>query len=182
MSLKKAVLAAAVTFGLLGSCFADPMFFSVKSTPYDNQMSRIQPVLASGARNDGQVSLTVVNHWMNDLRAIPYGFTMEWKTPSEVENGRAADCKGKAVALLQRMQAHGATNVRLVIGRAKSSSRSTHAWLAWQTSEGSYVLDPTMNWTAFKAADLRSNTYIPLFAYEGSHKFRAAGNSLVAQN
>src|SRR5437016_13078102 len=79
-------------------------------------MTRISPVLLtkSDAGNQG-VSLALVNHWIEDLRAIPYGFSTEWKTPEEVEFAPEADCKGKAVALYQRMQLHGAEHVRLVI-------------------------------------------------------------------
>ena len=87
-------------------------------------MSRIRPVLFTKSES-GQhgLSLAIVDHWIEDLRGIPYGFTQEWKTPSEVESGSAADCKGKAVALYQRMQAHGAENVRLVIGKCTVTSR-----------------------------------------------------------
>src|SRR5947207_5481649 len=87
-------------------------------------MSRIRPVLFTKSES-GQpgLSLAIVDHWIEDLRGILYGFTQEWKTPSEVESGSAADCKGKAVALYQRMQAHGAENVRLVIGKCTVTSR-----------------------------------------------------------
>ena len=69
-------------------------------------MSRIRPVFFTKSES-GQhgLSLAIVDHWIEDLRGILYGFTQEWKTPSEVESGSAADCKGKAVALYQRMQA-----------------------------------------------------------------------------
>ncbi|PYL07438.1 MAG: hypothetical protein DME34_06820 [Verrucomicrobia bacterium] len=84
------------------ACFAESAYLSVNSTPYDRQMTRISPVLLtkSDAGNQG-VSLALVNHWIEDLRAIPYGFSTEWKTPEEVEFAPVADCKGKAVALYQ---------------------------------------------------------------------------------
>ncbi len=114
------------------------MFLSVESTPYDRQMSRIRPVLLS-ARNgaaSGDLSLNAVNHWMGDLRDIPYGYHMEWKTPLEVESRQPSDCKGKSVALYQRMRANGARNLRLVIGKRALSSRVTHTWLVWETDRG----------------------------------------------
>src|SRR4051812_3576268 len=100
------------------SSFAQPNFFAVKSTPYDNQMSRIRPVLqtARGIEN-GDVSLRLVNRWIENLRAIPYAFSTQWKTPAEVESEPVADCKGKAVVLYQKMRKRGAANLRLVIGR-----------------------------------------------------------------
>lgn len=165
------------------ACFADSLFMAVHSTPYDRQMSRIQPVLISKTNAPGQVSLSVVNHWMEDLRSIPYGFSQEWKTPAETEAGAPADCKAKAVALYERLQSHGASNVRLVIGKRTSASRSTHAWVEWQNENGSYVLDPTINWMACRAADVSHDAYQPLYAYAGAQKFRAAAAStLFAKN
>lgn len=164
------------------SAFADALLFAVKSTPYDAQMSRIQPVLSAGdASGSKQVSVNLVNEWMTDLRSIPYGFTRVWKTPAEATSGAPADCKAKAVALYEKMTARGASNVRLVIGRRTPSSRQTHAWLAWQTAEGNFMLDPTFNYTATKAERVGGGNYVPLYAFAGSKKYRAA-SGLVAQN
>lgn len=164
-------------------CFADSLFLTVHSTPYDGQMSRIQPVLASSnTDSSAHVSIALVNQWMADLRSIPYGFSQQWKTPAEVESGSPADCKGKAVALYQRMLAHGATNVRLVIGKRTATSRATHAWLVWQTNNGSYMLDPTFNWMASRSEELRRSSYAPLYAYAGNRKYRAASSTLFAKN
>ena len=164
------------------SSFADALLFAVNATPYDKQMARIRPVLTAPSRtSSNRVSLNIVNQWMGDLRSIPYGFTAMWKTPAEAQSGAPADCKAKAVALYEKMQANGATNVRLVIGKRTSSSRQTHAWLAWDTQNGSYVLDPTFNWTACTAVQVGTRNYQPLYAYAGTKKFRAA-STLVAQN
>ncbi len=181
--MKKTLLLAAALLSLAATTsFADALLFTVGSTPYDNQMARIRPVLTAPSHASSRVSLNIVNQWMGDLRAIPYGFTTMWKTPAEAESGAPADCKAKAVALYQKMQANGATNVRLVIGKRTSSSRQTHAWLAWDTQNGSYVLDPTFNWTACTATQAGKSNYQPLYAYAGSKKFRAAASTLVAQN
>ena len=166
----------------VSSSFADAILFTVKATPYDNQMARIRPVLTAPIHpSSHRVSLNVVNQWMGDLRSIPYGFTMMWKTPAEARSGAPADCKAKAVALYEKMRVNGATNVRLVIGKRTASSRQTHAWLAWDTQDGSYVLDPTFNWTACTALQAGTRNYQPLYAYTGKKKFRAA-STLVAQN
>jgi hypothetical protein len=165
------------------SCFAHSLYFTVSSTPYDKQMTRIRPVLfckSGGARQN--LSLALVNHWIEDIRAIPYGFTPEWKTPAELESAVVADCKGKAVALYQRMQSHGAEHVHLVIGKRTSISRKTHAWLEWNTDGGTYVLDPTFNWAACRADQLGNDAYIPFYAYAGSRKYRAAAAALYAKN
>ncbi len=172
---------------LIGLCCAPAygasVFVSVKSTPYDRQMTRIQPVLnASGKLAQAQVSLQVVNQWIGSLRAIPYGFTAVWKTPSETQSGQPADCKAKAVALYEKMKASGASDIRLVIGKRTAMSRSTHAWVEWETEGGNYVLDPTINWMAYRSSDLGARTYIPYYAFAGSRKYRAADTALVAQN
>jgi predicted transglutaminase-like cysteine proteinase len=183
LTMKKTLLLSSILLALAASSsFADALLFTVNSTPYDRQMARIRPVLtASTHTSESQVSVTLVNQWMSDLRSIPYGFTTFWKTPAEAQSGAPADCKAKAVALYEKMRANGATNVRLVIGKRTAASRQTHAWLAWDTESGSYVLDPTFNWAACTSSQVGKRNYQPLYAYAGSKKFRAA-SALVAQN
>jgi len=176
------LLTAALLSVATVSSFADALFFTVTATPYDKQMARIRPVLtAPGGTSSSSLSLSIVNHWMGDLRSIPYGFTAMWKTPAEAESGAPADCKAKAVALYEKMRANGATNVRLIIGKRTSSSRRTHAWLGCEMQNISYVLDPTFIWKVCTASQIGSRNYQPLYAYAGKKKFRAA-STLVAQN
>lgn len=165
------------------SAFAQSAYITVNSTPYDRQMTRIRPILTSASARHNEVSLSLVNNWIGNLRAIPYGFSMEWKTPEEVQLGAYADCKGKAVALYNSMRSRGVDNVRLVIGKRSWTSRKTHAWLEWATTSGTYILDPTINWAAFRAERAGRSSYIPLYAYAGAKKFRAAANdTLLAKN
>jgi predicted transglutaminase-like cysteine proteinase len=177
------LVAGLVCFAVFPCFAAQPVLLSVPSTPYDHQMTRIQPVLTAKSDTAKEtVSLTLVNHWIQNLREIPYGFTQEWKTPAEVETAAAADCKGKAVALYQMMHAHGAHNVRLVIGKRTATSKKTHAWLEWNVEGENYVLDPTINWAAYRATEIAGTSYQPLYAYAGSRKFRAVDAALVARN
>ena len=146
-------------------------------------MTRIRPVLTAAARNQQNLSFTLVNQWIGNLRAIPYGFSTEWKTPNEVQVSAFADCKGKAVALYNAMHSRGAENVRLVIGKRLWTSRKTHAWLEWTTAAGTYILDPTINWSAFRAERAGHSSYIPLYAYAGTKKFRATtATTLLVKN
>ncbi|MEO8438767.1 MAG: hypothetical protein ABI540_00965 [Spartobacteria bacterium] len=175
-------LLAAIGFSCV-SCFGQSVLLSVKSTPYDKQMSRIRPILFTKTLTAEQdVSLGMVNFWMGDLRSIPYGFTKEWKTPLETQSGAPADCKAKAVALYEKMHARGVSNLRLVIGRRALRSRCTHAWVEWGTETGTYVLDPTLNWRAYRGSDVGLRSYIPLYAFDGNSKFRAVPATLLAQN
>ena len=177
------LLLAAVIFFAVYPCLAQPVMMDVAATPYDRQMSRIQPILNStGESAKEAVSLSLVNQWIQGLRGIPYGFSAQWKTPSEVATDPVADCKGKAVALYQKMQSHGAHNVRLVIGKRTPMSRKTHAWLEWNTRGDTYVLDPTINWAACRTNDLAGDNYRPLYAYSGTRKYRAVEAPLLARN
>lgn len=165
------------------ACFGQSTFLTVASTPYDRQMTRIRSVLVSkSTARESNLSLGLVNQWMGGLRSIPYGFSPEWKTPAEVQNGPVADCKGKAVALYEKMHACGIQNVRLVIGKRTLASRKTHAWLEWNVGGSTYVLDPTINWTACRADRVGHRSYIPLYAYAGTRKYRAASSLLFAKN
>ena len=105
-------------------------------------MARIRPILEGGKGGSNSVSLNTVNQWMTDLREIPYGYALFWKTPVETISGAPADCKAKSVALYERMKAAGATNLRLVIGKRTPTSKISHAWLAWdsETAATSLIL------------------------------------------
>ena len=177
-----AFAAATICLSLV-SCFASSsIFVPVQSSPYDRQMTRILPALLAKSSTGQELSLSLVNSWMGDLRGIPYHYDPEWKTPDEVQSNQAADCKGKAVALYQRMQRNGARNVRLVIGKRTPTSRLTHAWLIWESNGDTFVLDPTFNWMACRPEQLGERSYLALYAYSGEKKFRALSSELYAQN
>jgi hypothetical protein len=171
------VLAAAIIGLCAVSCFANPLLFAVDNTPYDRQMARIRSILATSAlRPEQNLSLELVNHWIEDLRGIPYGFSTEWKTPTEVARDAVADCKGKAVTLYERMREHGARNLRLVIGKRAPSSRVTHTWVEWSTESRTYVLDPAINWSASPLTQIPTSFYISYYAFSGTRKYCAAAS------
>jgi hypothetical protein len=174
---RRTLILAAAFFALpMANCFASALLFSAKSTPYDHQMARIQPVLDTPAPiRPRDLSLLLVNHWIGELRAIPYRYSIQWKTPSELAHEPTGDCKGKAVALYQRMRENGARDLCLVIGRRVPTSHSTHAWVEWTTASVTYVLDPTINWAARRVNEIADNAYVPYYAYTGGRRYRAAG-------
>ena len=183
LPLRRCLLPLLACIGLTSPCcFAQPTFFPVESTPYDHQMLRVQPVLvAVGTNPAGKVSVAVVNQWMNKLRRIPYRYSKQWQTPREVGITKMADCKGKAMVLYEIMHGMGARHVRFVIGRHRAGDWSTHAWLEWETVKGRYVLDPTFNRQPVRTEPESPSKYIPLYAYEGSFRFRAVNARLVAE-
>ena len=176
--LRKCVLLIICVGFTATSSFAQrPALFMVGSTPYDSQMAPVRPILTSaGSYAPGRISLMIVTQWMSELRGMPYQYSPHWQTPAEVNFTQAADCKGKAVALYAEMRSNGARNVRVVIGKHHIYDSNTHAWLEWETAEGSYMLDPTFNEMPIKTAELYPMTYIPSFAYDEVHKYRA-GNA-----
>src|ERR1043166_688388 len=170
------------------SCFAQPAFFPVAPPPYDRQMSPISPVLNSPAGPPARrTSLATLNHWMTSLRAIPYRYSLQWKTPAEVNSDVAADCKGKAILLYAILRANGATRVRFVIGKHHAADLRTHAWLEWDTTRGTFLLDPTFNSAVERVEEHDPAMYLPYYAYNGSRKYRtglspASYPSVVASN
>jgi predicted transglutaminase-like cysteine proteinase len=134
-----------------------------------------------------RTSLHTLNQWLTNLRAIPYHYSSQWKTPAQVQSDLAADCKGKAILLYAIMRANGATHVRFVIGKHHAAAQRTHAWLEWDTTSGTYLLDPTFNTTVERISSYDPSRYIPHYSYNGVHKYRATNYlptsaSIVASN
>jgi hypothetical protein len=165
------------------SCFGQPTFSPVRSTPYDRQMIRVHPILSSpNEKSPGPLALGAVNEWMTQLRAIPYQFTRYWKTPAEVNFGQTADCKGKAIALYAQLRRRGAQRVRILIGKRHIYDVNTHAWVQWETAAGSYTLDPTFSAAAVRTTELDPTTYVAFYAFDDQGKYRAGRSNLIAPN
>ena len=95
-------------------------------------------------------------------------------------SSKTGDCKGKALAMYEAMQLIGATNVRFIIGKHHAGDWFTHAWVQWDTANGSFVLDPTFNRRLVRA-EQNPTRYIPLYAYEGMLRYRAVNTILAAE-
>ncbi len=121
----------------------------------------------------GRTSLASINRWLTNLRAIPYQYSPQWRTPAQVNSDLAADCKGKAILLYAVMRANGAKHVRFVIGKHHVADQRTHAWLEWETTSGTYLLDPTFNSAVQRVSDYDPFNYVPHYAYNGASKYRA---------
>jgi transglutaminase-like putative cysteine protease len=137
-------------------------------------MTPVARVLDSSAGGLARrTSIARINYWLKNLRAIPYRYSPEWKTPAQVNADLSADCKGKAIWLYALMRANGARHIRFVIGKRHLTDPRTHAWLEWDTTIGTYRLDPTFNTTAERVSDHDPARYIPHYAYKGPWKYRA---------
>ena len=186
--IKYVVLGASCFCLAATSCFAQASFLTVASTPYDRQMTPVSRVLnSSTGAKAGRTSLATLNQWLTSLRAIPYRYSHQWKTPAQVDAEPVADCKGKAILLYAKMRAQGATHVRFVIGKRHLADQRTHAWLEWDTTRGTYLLDPTFKRAVERVSDSPPAMYVPHYAYTGTSKYRAteyrpASASVVASN
>jgi hypothetical protein len=175
LSRRRALLLILLVASASISCFGEPVFQTVRTTPYDHQMVRVSVVLTvRGREQPGSLAPFAVNQLMMELRAIPYHYSRYWQTPNDVDLAQVGDCKGKALALYARMRNAGATNLCLIIGKHHIFDSATHAWLEWGTSAGIYVLDPTFEETPVKLSELDSMMYLPLYAYDGIHKYQAS--------
>src|SRR5436853_7731936 len=115
ISFARKFLLFAILAGSTSFIRAQPAFFEVPSTPYDRQMLRVEATFTPISNYSiAGPSLSLINDWMVRLREMPYRYSHEWRTPFEVEHAGAADCKGKALLLYDRMQLNGATNLRFV--------------------------------------------------------------------
>ena len=151
---------------------AEAQLQQVSSTPYDRQMTPVRLILEQAPRGQAEVSMNEVNSYMRDLRSIPYQYSLNWKTPEQVQTDFKADCKAKAVALYSILKKRGVDNLRLVIGMRTKSSKMTHAWLEMNFQGKHYLLDPTFDNRVRTLAEGNRRNYVQNYAYEGSKKFR----------
>jgi hypothetical protein len=178
---KRFLIFALLVGAFAGSSLGEPVFFTVSKTPYDHQMVRVGFTLVSRAtEGSGSISSLALNQWMTELRAIPYHYSKYWQTPAEVGDAEATDCKGKALALYAKMRQSGARNLWLVIGKHHIYDSVTHAWLEWETTAGTFVVDPTFNEIPVRTAELDPMIYLPIYAYDGIHKYRVSNAGYFA--
>lgn len=151
---------------------ANAQLQQVASTPYDRQMTPVRLILEQTPRAQSEVSMDELNNYMRNLRSIPYQYSLNWKTPDQVQTEFKADCKAKAVALYSILKKRGVDNLRLVIGVRSKSDKMTHAWLEMNYQGKALLLDPTFFNKVRTVDSFRSNEYVLNYAYEGNKKFR----------
>jgi len=167
---KIASVLAIFTLALCGA--ANAQLQQVSATPYDRQMTPVRLILEQTPRSQAEVSMNELNSYMRDLRSIPYQYSLNWKTPEQVQTEFKADCKAKAVALYSILKKRGVDNLRLVIGMRTKSSKMTHAWLEMNYQGKLYLLDPTFYNKVRTVSSGSRRDYVQNYAYEGTKKFR----------
>ena len=102
-TMKKTLLTVALLSLVASSSFADALLFTVSTTPYDNQMARIRPVLTAPSRaSSNGVSMNLVNKWMGDLRSIPYGLYHDVEDSRRSTIGRACGLQSQGGRSLRK--------------------------------------------------------------------------------
>ncbi|MEA3197210.1 MAG: hypothetical protein QOF32_1262 [Gammaproteobacteria bacterium] len=139
------------------------------ATPYDRYMQPVKNVLTHLSGDDA--SLDKVRDLMHIGRNFRYSFTDPYvaATPERTAAIRAGDCKAKALWLADQLNDE---SVRFVIGKARSSSRISHAWLMWQHDSRWWILDCTNNREPVPADRVSSSQYIPFYSYAKNATYR----------
>lgn len=139
------------------------------STPYEPYMRPVKQVL--GSLNGQKASMEQVKAAMKTSYSFRYKFTEPYvaASPEVTAKTRTGDCKAKSLWLVNQMQDR---NVRYVIGKARSTSKISHAWVMWNDGSRWWILDPTNTSRPIPAASTGKNEYIPLYSYEPGRAFR----------
>lgn len=154
--------------------FPEPVTKGV-ATPYDRYMEPVRSVLSGLGQR--QVSLERVRALMLQGWSFRYVYTDPYlpKPPAVTSAERAGDCKDKSLWLAQKI---GDQNIRYVIGKARSDSALSHAWLYWKDGRGRWwILDCANRKEPIRADRTGENEYIPYYSYTHSETYRHAAAS-----
>ena len=169
--IKKAFLSFAVALLALSSSHASVDFGApTRSTPYDPYLSPVKHVLTHLGGNEP--SMQRVRELMHVGRGFRYSFTTPYTaaTPEVTAATHAGDCKAKALWLAAQLND---SSVRFVIGKARASSRVSHAWLLWQQDAGhSWILDCTNTSEPILAERTSNREYIPIYSFDKRGAYR----------
>lgn len=168
--MKKPILVVILALVSATSTFAPAQDLGERtsSTPYDKYFGRIRAILAELGSNEP--SLELVQELVKTGRAFRYVMKDPYvpQTPTETEQTRAGDCKAKSLWVAHKMDDR---KVHFVVGRVKSVSGMSHAWLLWKGPAGWMVLDATMYSRPLEVTRLGPNEFTPLYSYTAGGKF-----------
>jgi hypothetical protein len=147
---------------------AQDMGKSTGSTPYDKYFGRVFSTLSSLSSNDAP--LDQVNDYMRTGRGFRYYMKTPYipQTPQETESSRSGDCKAKSLWVAYKMDDR---KVRFVVGRIKSVTNMSHAWLIWKGPAGWMVLDPTFYSKPLDMGRLGPGEFTMLYSYTAGGKY-----------
>jgi transglutaminase-like putative cysteine protease len=134
-----------------------------------------------GSLNGSSASMDRVKGLLREGNSFRYSFTEPYlaATPEVTARTRTGDCKAKSLWLCNEL---GDRSVRYVIGKARRTSKISHAWVMWNDGARWWILDPT-NSTRPIAADRTSRSeYIPLYSYDRNGCYRHAATQIFMAN
>ena len=144
-------------------------------TPYDRYMSPVKQVLGTlrGQSND----MKRVQSLLSTGRNFRYSFTDPYTAalPSVTARTQTGDCKAKSLWLMDQL---GDSNVRYVIGKARATSKISHAWVMWNDGSAWWILDPTNASRPIAADSTSRNEYIPQYSWAKNGSYRHSATSL----
>ena len=144
-------------------------------TPYDRYMSPVKQVLGTlhGQSND----MKRVQSLLSTGRNFRYSFTDPYTAalPSETARTQTGDCKAKSLWLMDQL---GDSNVRYVIGKARATSKISHAWVMWNDGSTWWILDPTNASRPIAADSTSRSEYIPQYSWAKNGSYRHSTTSL----
>ena len=68
--------------------------------------------------------------------------------------------------------------MRYVIGKARATSKISHAWVMWSDGNSWWILDPTNANRPILAESASRNEYIPLYSWSKNGSYRHSATSL----
>lgn len=132
-------------------------------TPYDQYMRPVSTVLHR--LNGRSPSFDQVAAYVRQGFAFRYVYDAPYVAtmPDVTEAKRAGDCKAKSLWLAWQMND---PNVRYVIGKARRTSRISHAWLMWKHNRNWWILDPTNSPNPILASNVGPDDYLITYSYD----------------
>jgi hypothetical protein len=138
-------------------------------------MSPVKSVLNHVNGAPASASMDSVRQFMRTGRGFRYSFNTPYlaSMPDVTAARHAGDCKDKALWLASQLND---ASVRFVIGKARSSSRISHAWLYWKDATNKWwILDCTNRSRPIEAERVSRNEYIPFYSYAKDGVYRHDG-------
>ncbi len=147
----------------------------IPATPFDRQLTRAGGFQAhfevlSGSLQSSE-GLFIQAHSMRYIADPSRRDT--WQTPEETQARWAGDCEDKALWLFANLKKNGYSNVRLVVGRYRSTDRNYHVWVTMADGQGNvFILDPTIQKKIWRNSDFGEGTYRALYSFDGMNRYR----------
>ena len=146
------------------------------ASPYEPYMRPVKQVL--GALPSSGTSMDRVKDLMREGRSFRYSFTEPYvaQLPETTSRTRTGDCKAKSLWIAD--QIGDRNNLRYVIGKARRTSKISHAWIMWNDGGRWWILDCTNTSRPIPADSISKNEYIPLYSYDARRCYRHSATQI----